>query len=166
MTGGSLSDALRRPKDFSVRRSLEIEVDTARGLAYMHNKKPQGILVQLHNMADRFYPRESIPDQANAWWGEKCYAEGVEDIMVKSDPSKSIGTCSVKQLLWELKLAATSICSAMVLISLLVLVLFSSAIILSAALVLLFIALVLTLVLALASGLVCLWKRGREERSE
>lgn len=44
MTGGSLSDALRKPKEFSVRRSLEIAVDTARGLAYMHNKKPQGII--------------------------------------------------------------------------------------------------------------------------
>lgn len=44
MTGGSLADALRRPREFTIRRALEIAVDTARGLAYMHNKKPQGII--------------------------------------------------------------------------------------------------------------------------
>ena len=44
MTGGSLADAFRLPQEFSVRRSLEIAVDTARGLAYMHNKKPNCII--------------------------------------------------------------------------------------------------------------------------
>ena len=44
MTGGSLADALRLPREFSLRRSLEIAVDTARGLAYMHNKKPNCIV--------------------------------------------------------------------------------------------------------------------------
>ena len=44
MTGGSLADAFRLPEEFSIRRSLEIAVDTARGLAYMHNKKPNCII--------------------------------------------------------------------------------------------------------------------------
>lgn len=44
MTGGSLADALRLPQEFSVRRSLEVAVDTARGLAYLHNKKPSPII--------------------------------------------------------------------------------------------------------------------------
>ena len=44
MTGGSLDDAFRLPQEFTVRRSLEIAIDTARGLAYMHNKKPNCII--------------------------------------------------------------------------------------------------------------------------
>lgn len=44
MTGGSLADAFRLPQEFSTRRALEIAVDTARGLAYMHNKKPNCII--------------------------------------------------------------------------------------------------------------------------
>ena len=44
MTGRSLADALRLPREFSVRRSLEIAVDTARGLAYLHCKKPNCII--------------------------------------------------------------------------------------------------------------------------
>ena len=44
MTGGSLADALRLPREFSVRRALEITVDTARGLAYLHSKKPNCII--------------------------------------------------------------------------------------------------------------------------
>ena len=44
MTGGSLSDAMRLQKSFTLRRAMEICIDTARGLAYMHNKKPAAII--------------------------------------------------------------------------------------------------------------------------
>lgn len=44
MTGGSLSDAMRLQKSFTLRRAMEICIDTARGLAYMHNKKPSAII--------------------------------------------------------------------------------------------------------------------------
>jgi tRNA A-37 threonylcarbamoyl transferase component Bud32 len=44
MTGGSLSDAMRMERKFSLRRAMEIAVDTARGLAYMHNRKPGAII--------------------------------------------------------------------------------------------------------------------------
>jgi serine/threonine protein kinase len=41
MAGGSVSDLLRYGRRVSVRRGLEIAMDTARGLAYMHCRKPQ-----------------------------------------------------------------------------------------------------------------------------
>ena len=44
MTGGSLSDAMRLQQAFTLRRAMEICIDTARGLAYMHNKKPSAII--------------------------------------------------------------------------------------------------------------------------
>ena len=44
MTGGSLSDAMRLQQPFTLRRAMEICIDTARGLAYMHNKKPSAII--------------------------------------------------------------------------------------------------------------------------
>ena len=44
MTGGSLSDAMRMERKFTLRRAMEIAVDTARGLAYMHNRKPGAII--------------------------------------------------------------------------------------------------------------------------
>lgn len=44
MTGGSLAEALRMAEGFTVRRALEIALDTARGLSYMHNKKPNPII--------------------------------------------------------------------------------------------------------------------------
>lgn len=44
MTGGSLSDAMRQQKTFTLRRAMEICIDTARGLAYMHNKRPGAII--------------------------------------------------------------------------------------------------------------------------
>lgn len=44
MTGGSLADAMRLQQPFTVRRAMEICIDTARGLAYMHNKKPSAII--------------------------------------------------------------------------------------------------------------------------
>lgn len=44
MTGGSLADAMRLQQPFTIRRAMEICIDTARGLAYMHNKKPSAII--------------------------------------------------------------------------------------------------------------------------
>ena len=44
MTGGSLADAMRLQQAFTVRRAMEMCIDTARGLAYMHNKKPSAII--------------------------------------------------------------------------------------------------------------------------
>jgi len=44
MTGGSLADALRLQQPFTIRRAMEICIDTARGLAYIHNKKPSAII--------------------------------------------------------------------------------------------------------------------------
>jgi len=44
MTGGSLADAFRRPEAFPMRRGLEIALDAARGLAYMHNRNPNPII--------------------------------------------------------------------------------------------------------------------------
>lgn len=44
MTGGSLSDAMRLQQPFTLRRAMEVCIDTARGLAYMHNKKPSAII--------------------------------------------------------------------------------------------------------------------------
>ena len=39
MTGGSLADALRvMPSALTMRRSVEMALDTAQGLAYMHNR--------------------------------------------------------------------------------------------------------------------------------
>ena len=44
MTGGSLADAMRLQQPFTIRRAMEVCIDTARGLAYMHNKKPSAII--------------------------------------------------------------------------------------------------------------------------
>ena len=44
MTGGSLSDAMRLTRKFTLRRAMEIAVDCARGLAYMHAKKNGAII--------------------------------------------------------------------------------------------------------------------------
>ena len=44
MTGGSLADAFKRQRAFGTRRSLEIAADCARGMAYLHNKKPSAIV--------------------------------------------------------------------------------------------------------------------------
>ena len=44
MSGGSLADAFRRPEVFPIRRGVEIALDAARGLAYLHCRKPQPII--------------------------------------------------------------------------------------------------------------------------
>ena len=44
MTGGSLSDAMRLTKKFTLRRAMEVAVDCARGLAYLHAKKNGAII--------------------------------------------------------------------------------------------------------------------------
>lgn len=44
MSGGSLADAFRRPEVFPMRRAVEIALDAARGLAYLHNRKPNPII--------------------------------------------------------------------------------------------------------------------------
>lgn len=38
MSGGSLADAFRRPQVFPMRRAVEIALDAARGLAYLHHR--------------------------------------------------------------------------------------------------------------------------------
>ncbi|KAL4446296.1 hypothetical protein ABPG77_003103 [Micractinium sp. CCAP 211/92] len=44
MSGGSLADAFRRPQVFPMRRAVEIALDSARGLAYLHHRKPNPII--------------------------------------------------------------------------------------------------------------------------
>jgi len=44
MSGGSLADAFRRTEAFPFRRAVEIALDAARGLAYLHNRRPQPII--------------------------------------------------------------------------------------------------------------------------
>lgn len=44
MVGGSLSDAMRMHRTFTLRRAMEVAIDTARGLAYMHAKKNGAII--------------------------------------------------------------------------------------------------------------------------
>jgi serine/threonine protein kinase len=44
MSGGSLADAFRRPEAFPIRRAVEIALDAARGLAYLHNRRPSPII--------------------------------------------------------------------------------------------------------------------------
>ena len=44
MQGGSLADAFRRTEAFPLRRALEIALDAARGLAYLHNRRPSPII--------------------------------------------------------------------------------------------------------------------------
>lgn len=44
MAGGSLADAFRRTEAFPIRRALEIALDAARGLAYLHNRRPSPII--------------------------------------------------------------------------------------------------------------------------
>ena len=44
MSGGSLADAFKKQRAFGTRRSLEIAADMARGMAYLHNKKPSPIV--------------------------------------------------------------------------------------------------------------------------
>jgi serine/threonine protein kinase len=38
MSGGSLADAFRRPQVFPMRRAIEIALDAARGLSYLHHR--------------------------------------------------------------------------------------------------------------------------------
>ncbi|KAL4856575.1 SUMO-activating enzyme subunit 2 [Chlorella vulgaris] len=45
MSGGSLADAFRRPQVFPIRRAVEIAVDAARGLAYLHHRHAAAGLV-------------------------------------------------------------------------------------------------------------------------
>lgn len=44
MSGGSLADAFRRPEAFPTRRAVEIALDAAHGLAYLHNRRPSPII--------------------------------------------------------------------------------------------------------------------------
>ena len=44
MVGGSLSDAMRMHRTFTLRRAMEVAIDTARGLAYLHAKKNGAII--------------------------------------------------------------------------------------------------------------------------
>jgi len=44
MAGGSLADAFRRTEAFPLRRAIEIALDAARGLAYLHNRRPSPII--------------------------------------------------------------------------------------------------------------------------
>ena len=44
MTGGNLSDAMRLTRKFTLRRAMEMAVDCARGLAYLHAKKNGAII--------------------------------------------------------------------------------------------------------------------------
>lgn len=44
MAGGSLADAFRRTEAFPIRRAVEIALDAARGLAYLHNRRPSPII--------------------------------------------------------------------------------------------------------------------------
>ena len=44
MAGGSLADAFRRTEAFPFRRAVEIALDAARGLAYLHNRRPSPII--------------------------------------------------------------------------------------------------------------------------
>lgn len=44
MAGGSLADAFRRTEAFPFRRAVQIALDAARGLAYLHNRRPSPII--------------------------------------------------------------------------------------------------------------------------
>jgi len=44
MAGGSLADLLKTGLSLSRRRMLDIALDTARGMVYLHGKKPQGVI--------------------------------------------------------------------------------------------------------------------------
>lgn len=44
MNGGSLADAFQRIEGFPIRRALQIALDAARGLAYLHNRRPSPII--------------------------------------------------------------------------------------------------------------------------
>lgn len=44
MTGGSLADAFKLPEAFPMRRALEVALDAARGLAYLHNRQPTPVI--------------------------------------------------------------------------------------------------------------------------
>lgn len=44
MAGGSLADAMRMSRPFTLRRAMELAVDTARGLAYLHAKREGAII--------------------------------------------------------------------------------------------------------------------------
>ena len=44
MTGGSLADAFKLQMSFGTRRAMELAIDAARGLAYMHNRRPSSIV--------------------------------------------------------------------------------------------------------------------------
>lgn len=44
MCGGSMADCFRMMKVMSLRRSVELALDAARGLAYLHNRKPAPIV--------------------------------------------------------------------------------------------------------------------------
>ena len=51
MTGGSLSDAMRLTRKFTLRRAMEVAVDCARGLAYLHAKKNGAIIHRSGHLA-------------------------------------------------------------------------------------------------------------------
>ena len=51
MTGGNLSDAMRLSRKFTLRRAMEMAVDCARGLAYLHAKKNGAIIHRLVKLA-------------------------------------------------------------------------------------------------------------------
>ena len=59
MVGGSLSDAMRMSRHFTLRRAMEIAVDPARGLAYLHAKKNGAII---HRSAITLGPVGSNPN--------------------------------------------------------------------------------------------------------
>ena len=82
MTGGSLADAFKRQRAFGTRRSLEIAADCARGMAYLHNKKPCAIVHRdlkpgnLMIAGSHYYrqcaptlgmPRAALPCQPCSW---------------------------------------------------------------------------------------------------
>lgn len=66
MTGGALSDAMRMQRPFTLRRAMEVAIDTARGLAYMHNRKPGAIIHRdlkpgnLMISGSQYHSRESL----------------------------------------------------------------------------------------------------------
>ena len=60
MVGGSLSDAMRMHRTFTLRRAMEVAIDTARGLAYLHAKKNGAII---HRWAVPYFVAASALDQ-------------------------------------------------------------------------------------------------------
>ena len=44
MTGGSLAEAMRMQMSLTQRRAVEIAIDTARGLAYLHSRRQGSVI--------------------------------------------------------------------------------------------------------------------------